>query len=48
MAKAASRVHELGGGIVIVDGNEIILEILLQLTVTSDPSFNRAVEFNGK
>ncbi len=50
MAKAASRVHELGGGIVIVEGNEIILEIPLQLTgmMTSDPSFDMAVEFNDK
>ncbi len=50
MAKAASRVHELGGGIVIVDDNEIILEIPLQLTgmMTSDPSFDSAVEFNDK
>ena len=50
MAKAASRVHELGGGIVIVDGSEIILEIPLQLTgmMTSAPSFDSAVEFNDK
>ncbi|WP_434060169.1 adenine deaminase C-terminal domain-containing protein [Peribacillus simplex] len=50
MAKAASRVHELGGGVVIVDGHEIILEIPLQVTgmMTSDPSFDKAVEFNDK
>jgi adenine deaminase len=47
MAKAAARVHEMGGGIVIVDDNEIILEIPLPLTgmMTKDPSFATAVEY---
>jgi adenine deaminase len=47
MAKAASRVHDLGGGIVIVDGSEIILEIPLQLAgmMTTDPSFSTAVMY---
>ncbi|MFB7639031.1 adenine deaminase C-terminal domain-containing protein [Peribacillus butanolivorans] len=50
MAKAAARVYEMGGGVVIVDGEEIILEIPLQLTgmMTTDPSFDKAVEFNDK
>ena len=45
MAKAAARVHELGAGIVIVDGDEIILEIPLMLTgmMNTDPSFDLAV-----
>jgi adenine deaminase len=47
MAKAAARVHDLGGGIVIVDGSEIILEIPLQLAgmMTTDPSFSTAVMY---
>jgi adenine deaminase len=45
MAKAAMRVHEMGGGIAIVDKDEIILEIPLPLAgvMTTDPSFSRAV-----
>lgn len=47
MAIAASRVHDLGGGIVIVDGSEIILEIPLPLAgmMTTDPSFSTAVMY---
>jgi len=46
MAKAAARVHELGGGIVIVDGDSIVLEIPLPLTgmMVTDSSFDVAVE----
>ncbi|SDJ37285.1 adenine deaminase C-terminal domain-containing protein [Paenibacillus naphthalenovorans] len=47
MAKAAARVHELGGGIVIVDRGEIIVEIPLPLAgmMTTDPEFHKAVEY---
>jgi adenine deaminase len=47
MAKAAQRVHELGGGIVLVDRGEIVLEIPLPLTgmMTTDPEFSTAVEY---
>ncbi|WP_449536546.1 adenine deaminase C-terminal domain-containing protein [Ferdinandcohnia sp. Marseille-Q9671] len=50
MAKAATRVHEIGGGIVIVDGDEIILEIPLLLTgmMTTNPSFDKAVEYHDE
>ncbi|MDR4888563.1 adenine deaminase C-terminal domain-containing protein [Fredinandcohnia sp. QZ13] len=50
MAIAATRVHEIGGGIVIVDGDEIILEIRLPLTgmMTTNPSFEKAVEYHDK
>lgn len=46
MAKAAVRVHELGGGIVIVDGEDIVLEIALPFTgmMTTDSSFKKAVD----
>ncbi|MDY0404285.1 adenine deaminase C-terminal domain-containing protein [Virgibacillus sp. 179-BFC.A HS] len=48
MATAAARVHEIGGGIVVVDKAEIILEIPLPLTgmMTSDPSFDQAVAYH--
>lgn len=48
MAKAAMRVHEIGGGIVIVDGEEIILEIPLPVTgmMTDDPSFSAAESYH--
>lgn len=47
MAKAAARVQELGGGIVVVDRGEIIVEIPLPLTgmMTTDPEFHKAVEY---
>ncbi|OMP67301.1 adenine deaminase C-terminal domain-containing protein [Domibacillus epiphyticus] len=50
MAKAATRAHEIGGGIVIVDGDEIVLEIPLPLTgmMTTDPSFNAAAAFHDQ
>lgn len=50
MAIAASRAHEIGGGIVIVDGDDIILEIPLPLTgmMTTSPSFDKAVQYHDK
>lgn len=50
MAKAAARVHELGGGIVIVDGDSIVLEIPLPLTgmMLTDDTFDSAVENHDK
>lgn len=50
MAKAAVRVHEMGGGIVVVDGDEIILEIPLPFAgmMTTDPSFDRALEHHDR
>ncbi len=50
MAKASKRVHELGGGIVLVDGDEIVLEIPLPLTgmMTPDPSFTVALEYHDQ
>ncbi len=50
MAKAAVRVYEMGGGIVIVDKDEIILEIPLPLTgmMTTSPSFKTAVEYHNQ
>lgn len=50
MAKAAARVHELGGGIVIVDGDSIVLEIPLPLTgmMLVDDVFDTAVENHDK
>ncbi|MFC4769412.1 adenine deaminase C-terminal domain-containing protein [Effusibacillus consociatus] len=49
MALAASRVHEMGGGIAIVQRGEVILEIPLPLTgmMTTDPSFAKAVEYQN-
>lgn len=46
MAKAAARVHELDGGVVIVDGDSIVLEIPLPLTgmMVKNSSFDVAVE----
>lgn len=48
MAKASSRVHEMGGGIVLVEGDKIILEIPLPLTgmMTPDSSFSAALEYH--
>jgi len=50
MAKAAARVHELGGGVVIVDGDSIVLEIPLPLTgmMVTDSSFDTAVQSHDK
>ncbi|WP_078411372.1 adenine deaminase C-terminal domain-containing protein [Priestia abyssalis] len=50
MAKAAARVHEMGGGVVIVDGNEVILEIPLPFTgmMTTDSSFDIAVQYHDQ
>lgn len=49
MARAAARVHKMGGGVVIVDGNEIVLEIPLPLTgmMTTSPSFDQATEYQN-
>ena len=50
MALAAARVHELGGGIVLVDGEEIVLEIPLPLTgmMTTSASFHQATEYQNQ
>ncbi|WP_018130299.1 adenine deaminase C-terminal domain-containing protein [Effusibacillus pohliae] len=47
MAIAAARVHELGGGVAVVDRGEVVLEIPLPLTgmMTTDTSFATAVEY---
>lgn len=49
MAKAAMRVREMGGGIVVVEGEEIILEIALPLTgmMTTSPHFDQAVAYQN-
>lgn len=49
MAIAATRVFEMGGGIAIVDGARIILEIPLPLTgmMTTSPSFEQAVNYQN-
>lgn len=49
MASAAARVHEMGGGIVIIDGEEVGLEIPLPLTgmMTTSPSFDQAAEYQN-
>ncbi|GAA4714489.1 adenine deaminase C-terminal domain-containing protein [Brevibacillus fulvus] len=46
MAKAALRVHEMGGGIVLVEQGEIVLEIPLPLAgmMTTDANFSTAVD----
>lgn len=46
MAKAAARVYEMGGGIAIADGEEIVLEIPLPFTgmMTTDKSFETALK----
>ncbi|RJS61203.1 hypothetical protein CJ483_15035 [Bacillus sp. PK3_68] len=50
MAKAAARVHEIGGGIVIVDSDEVVLEIPLTFTgmMTTDFSFDTAVGYHNQ
>ncbi|HEX3031362.1 MAG TPA: adenine deaminase C-terminal domain-containing protein [Bacillota bacterium] len=49
MALAAARVHDMNGGIVIVDGEQVVLEIPLDLTgmMTSSASFDQAVEYQN-
>ena len=49
MALAAIRVHELGGGIVLVDGDKVVLEIPLPLTgmMTPSYSFEQAVAYQN-
>ncbi len=50
MAIAAKKVYEMGGGIVVVDGNEVILEIPLPFTgmMAIDSSFETVVENHEK
>ncbi|MBU8905791.1 adenine deaminase C-terminal domain-containing protein [Desertibacillus haloalkaliphilus] len=50
MAKAAARVHELNGGVVLVDNDEIVLEIPLPLTgmMTTSTSFDTAVTYQNQ
>ncbi|WP_371752458.1 adenine deaminase C-terminal domain-containing protein [Ferviditalea candida] len=49
MSKAAMRVLELGGGIVLVEGGEVVLEIPLPLTgmMTTSSDFGKAVEYQN-
>ncbi len=49
MAMAAARVHELGGGIVLVDKEKVVLEIPLTLTgmMTTSPSFAQANDYQN-
>lgn len=46
MAIAAKKVYDMGGGIVVVDGNEVVLELPLPFTgmMTTDPSFETVVQ----
>lgn len=50
MAKAAKRVYEMGGGVAIVDGDDIVLEVPLPFTgmMTTNPSFDQAAEYHDK
>ncbi|MFL6563106.1 MAG: adenine deaminase C-terminal domain-containing protein, partial [Bacillus sp. (in: firmicutes)] len=50
MAKAAARVHEMGGGIAIVDGSDVVLEIPLPVTgmMTPAPSYNIAFDYHER
>ncbi len=50
MAIAAQRVHEMGGGVVVVDHNEIVVEIPLPFTgmMTIDDSFEAAVRYHDQ
>jgi adenine deaminase len=49
MAIAAARVYEMGGGIAIVDGAKIVLEIPLPLTgmMTTSSSFDQATKYQN-
>lgn len=49
MAIAAARVYEMGGGIAIVDGDKIVLEIPLPLTgmMTTSSSFDQATKYQN-
>lgn len=49
MALAATRVHEMGGGVAIVDGDEIVMEIPLPLTgmMTTSTSFDQAIHYQN-
>lgn len=50
MAKAAARVYDMGGGIAIVDGSEVVLEIPLPVTgmMTPDPSYDTALAYHER
>ncbi|MBS4214340.1 adenine deaminase C-terminal domain-containing protein [Neobacillus rhizophilus] len=50
MSIAAARVYDMGGGIVIVDGYQIVLEIPLPFTgmMTTSPSFDVSVEYHDR
>ncbi|MBA4538628.1 adenine deaminase [Bacillus aquiflavi] len=50
MAKAAAKVYEMGGGIAVVDGDEVVLEIPLPLTgmMTADRSFDVTVKYHNE
>ncbi|WP_027409996.1 adenine deaminase C-terminal domain-containing protein [Anoxybacteroides tepidamans] len=50
MAVAAKRVHEMGGGIVVVDNNETVVEIPLPLTgmMVTDRSFATSVHYHDQ
>lgn len=50
MAQAAGRVHDLGGGICVVEGGKPILEIPLPLTgmMTPSPHFDTAVRYQNQ
>jgi adenine deaminase len=50
MSLAAQRVHEIGGGIVVVEDGRAILEIPLPIAgmMTDDPSFSKAVEYQNR
>lgn len=49
MARAAGRVEELGGGIVVVKGGEVTYEISLPITgMMSDRPFTEVVELNRR
>ncbi|AMX83390.1 adenosine deaminase [Geobacillus subterraneus] len=50
MAAAAKRVHEMGGGIVVIDSGRPVVEIPLPFTgmMTTDHSFDTAVRFHDE
>ncbi len=50
MALAAKRVYEIGGGVVIVENGEVILEIPLPITgmMTDSLSFDQAVKYQDE
>lgn len=50
MAIAAKKVYDMGGGVVVVDGSEIVVEIPLPFTgmMTTDSSFETAVQYHNQ